>query len=62
MTDTTDAALGAVTGLLAVGILANVASKAMGNNNNRPPRQPIHHEHRHTESKPVKHKSKDSFW
>jgi hypothetical protein len=56
MTDTTDTALGAVTGLLAVGILANVASKAFGNNHE-------HHHREHHESKPVKHtKSKDSFW
>ena len=30
MTDATDAALGAVTGILAVGVMANVASKFLG--------------------------------
>ena len=32
MTDTIDAALGATTGLLAIGIMAGVASKMMGKN------------------------------
>jgi len=50
MTDTIDAALGATTGLLAVGIMAGVASKMIGNRPNRPRRQ-----------KPIKHRSKTKW-
>ena len=41
MTDTTDAAIGAVTGLVAVGIMANVAGKMLGNRRSYPKQRKV---------------------